>query len=158
MDEVILDRINTRVGKHDTLFHLGDFTNMETEEAVQYRRRIRCKNVYLVLGNHDKHTRKCKKFCQKFVKTRDILEIERNGRLIVMCHYPIRVWHHWDKGAWHLHGHLHGCIPDQKEFHMSLDVGVDDHDFKPWSFEEIEAYMAPKVAAFDGMEVNENTW
>jgi len=30
---------------------------------------------------------------------------------------------------------------------LSLDVGVDTHEFRPWHFDEIQAVMQPKAVA-----------
>ena len=47
-----------------------------------------------------------------------------------------------------LHGHCHNNMDNWKNEHMPkakiLDVGVDGHNFKPWSFEEIKEYMKKK--------------
>lgn len=158
MDEVLLDRINSRVGKRDVLYHLGDFSNAPVDEAVKTRDRIRCKNVFLVAGNHDEHTRVKRRFRRRFLKVKDFLEVKFGDQMVVMCHYPHRVWHHWDKRSMHLHGHCHGYIPDTAMHHLCLDVGVDCHGFSPLSYAEVLGKLAPRFAAYDGMEVNEKTW
>ncbi len=47
------------------------------------------------------------------------------------------------KGFYHLHGHSHGSLPDNPNA-LSLDCGVDTHDFYPYSFEEVEDRMSKK--------------
>ncbi len=84
-----------------------------------------------------------------FTEVHDVLEIKREKRLIVMCHYPIRVWHHWDKGSLMLHGHTHGEIQPVRKFHLVLDVGVDAHKFMPWSYSQIMEYMHPRIELYD---------
>ncbi len=158
MDEVLLDRINSRVGKRDVLYHLGDFSNASVDEAAATRDRIRCKNVFLVAGNHDEHTRVKRRFRRRFLKVKDFLEVKFGDQMVVMCHYPHRVWHHWDKRAVHFHGHLHHYLPDPKMHHLSFDVGVDGLGFSPISFSEIMERLRPKFAVYDSMSVNEETW
>jgi calcineurin-like phosphoesterase family protein len=153
MDGVLLDRINKTVGRDDTLYHLGDFSNAPVEQAIAFRKAIRCRNVYLVAGNHDEHTRKFKEFRKLFVKVKDILEIRRSRRLIVMCHYPIRLWHHWDKGSILLSGHAHQVLKPVSDIHLTLDVGVDGHEFRPWSYAEVMEYMAPRIEKYDRTEI-----
>lgn len=138
MDEEIIQNINKTVKKTDTLYHLGDFALGPVEKAIKYRKRINCDNVFLIYGNHDYKNRSFKEFRRVFGKAHchDILEIRREGRLLVMCHYPFLYPHHWDKGAWNLHGHMHG----EGEPHLTLpvmDVGVDIWNYTPISYNEI---------------------
>jgi RHS repeat-associated protein len=53
---------------------------------------------------------------------------------------------HHVRGAWHLYGHSHGNLPDDP-LALSMDVGVDSHDFRPWHFDEIQAVMKGKADA-----------
>ena len=55
-------------------------------------------------------------------------------------------WPHRARGAWQLYGHSHGNLPDDP-LALSMDVGVDSHDFRPWHFDEIQAVMKIKVDA-----------
>jgi hypothetical protein len=32
---------------------------------------------------------------------------------------------------------------------LTKDVGVDACDYRPWSFEELRAYMAPRIREFN---------
>jgi hypothetical protein len=40
----------------------------------------------------------------------------------------------------------HGNLPDDP-LSLSMDVGVDSHDFRPWHFDEIQAVMKVKAEA-----------
>lgn len=153
MDATILRNINEMVRKDDVLYHLGDFAKVNVEKAIAYRKKIQCKNVILVFGNHDEKTRRFKEFRKMFVSTHDILEIERNNRLIVMCHFPIRCWHHWDKGAMHLFGHCHGMLKSRGQHDLVMDVGVDDNNFKPWSYNQIMDVMKPKFEKYNSTNI-----
>jgi calcineurin-like phosphoesterase family protein len=65
----------------------------------------------------------------------------------------MRVWQHSSRGAWHLYGHSHGNLKDSQAA-LSMDVGVDTHQFMPWHFEEIKAVMEAKkrgISEFQGM-------
>jgi calcineurin-like phosphoesterase family protein len=142
MDETMLENINRVVKETDTLYHLGDFCLGSVENGIKFRKRIKCDHVYLIYGNHDEKNRAFKEFRKAFGngKCHDILEIRRDGRLYVMCHYPILYPHHWDKGAWVLHGHMHGegmvnpVVP-------SVDVGVDIWNYHPISMEDIQVIV-----------------
>jgi len=58
----------------------------------------------------------------------------------------MRVWPHSGRGSWQLYGHSHGNLPDDP-LSLSMDVGVDSHDFSPWRFEEVQAIMKAKTTA-----------
>jgi calcineurin-like phosphoesterase family protein len=55
MNSVLVDNINSMVGENDILFHLGDFSFGGFDKIGEFRSRILCKNIHLVLGNHDHH-------------------------------------------------------------------------------------------------------
>jgi len=55
----------------------------------------------------------------------------------------MRVWNKSHHGAWHLYGHSHGTLPDDKNS-LSFDVGVDCHNFTPINFEQVSAIMKKK--------------
>lgn len=49
------------------------------------------------------------------------------------------------RGSWHLYGHSHGRLPDDP-LALSMDVGVDTHDFRPWHFDEIKERMKERAS------------
>ena len=53
MNDKIVDNINNLVAPDDVLFHMGDVA-FGKDAVIEFRKRINCKNIYLVLGNHDK--------------------------------------------------------------------------------------------------------
>ena len=55
MNDELVFWINNRVSQDDILFHLGDWSFNGFENIRKFRERIVCKNVHLILGNHDHH-------------------------------------------------------------------------------------------------------
>ena len=55
MNAVLVDSINQIVREDDVLVHLGDWSFGGFENIEEFRNKIVCKNVHLVLGNHDEH-------------------------------------------------------------------------------------------------------
>ena len=55
MNDVIVNTINGLVGQDDILIHLGDWSFGGFEMIEEFRNRIFCKNIHLILGNHDHH-------------------------------------------------------------------------------------------------------
>ena len=143
MDTEILDRLNSSVREGDSLYFLGDFCRGSGKEPLDYRKRIRCKNIFFIEGNHDAGTRK---IANEFGWWKQLAEVKIDGQLIVLCHYAMRVWHHSFRGAWHLYGHSHGRLADDPAA-LSMDVGVDTHEFRPWHIDEIRTRMDEKAKA-----------
>lgn len=143
MDEMIANRLNECVKPNDVLYFLGDFCLGRVEQVTVYRKRITCKTIHFIEGNHDKGTRKLQHL---FASWGLLSEVHVAKQRIVLCHYAMRVWPHHAQGAWHLYGHSHGNLPDEP-LSFSLDVGVDTHDFRPWHFDEIRSTMKAKADA-----------
>lgn len=141
MNQEILERLNARAKANDILYFLGDFTIGPKARAAELRKHIRCKKIFAVPGNHDKDTRK---LTQEFSWLDALVEVSLNGQRIVLCHYAMRVWNQSSRGAWHLYGHSHGRLPNLGNS-LSMDVGVDTNDFRPWHFDEISKQMALKT-------------
>ena len=143
MDACIVDRMNQCVKPNDTLYFLGDFCMGSVEKVAAYRKRLNCKTIHFVEGNHDKVTRKSQSI---FASWSSLSEIHVGKQGIVLCHYAMRVWPQHARGAWQLYGHSHSYLPDNP-LALSIDVGVDTHDFHPWHFDELEAIMKAKANA-----------
>jgi calcineurin-like phosphoesterase family protein len=62
MNETIVKSINSRVGKDDILYHLGDWSFGGWENIWNLRKQIICENIIQINGNHDDHIRKDKFF------------------------------------------------------------------------------------------------
>jgi len=142
MDAVILDRLNSSVKQNDVLYFLGDFCLGSADRVRHYRDRIRCRNIHVIEGNHDRVARR---LTGVFLSWEKLAEIHVGQQRIVLCHYAMRVWHHRGRGVWHLYGHSHGKLPDDPAS-LSMDVGVDTHNFYPWQIGEIESIMTRKQA------------
>lgn len=55
MNDAIVDNINGRVAVDDELYILGDFSfKMTAQDTYGLRKRIACRRIHLVPGNHDK--------------------------------------------------------------------------------------------------------
>jgi calcineurin-like phosphoesterase family protein len=140
MDQGILERLNVSVRPNDVLFFLGDFCMGSHSRVLAYRRRIHCKKIFAVPGNHDKQARKL----EEFSWLDNLAEVSIHGHPIVLCHYALRVWNWSNRGSWHLYGHSHGRLPEVPNS-LSMDVGVDTHDFHPWHFDEIKELMSDRA-------------
>jgi hypothetical protein len=69
--------INSAVGQDDILFHLGDWSFGGFEMIEQFRNRINCKNVHIILGNHDHHIERDREDIRRlFTSVNQYLELE----------------------------------------------------------------------------------
>lgn len=55
MTDKLVESINKYVKEDDILYHLGDWSFGGIDKIWELRKRINCKNIHLILGNHDHH-------------------------------------------------------------------------------------------------------
>ena len=53
MNDAMVSNINACVKEDDVLYHVGDLVMGFFENVVEFRARLHCKNIHLILGNHD---------------------------------------------------------------------------------------------------------
>lgn len=130
MNDTIIGNLNNKVAPNDTLIHCGDVCFGSRDRWEYHRRRIQCKNIILIMGNHDKDFNH--NLFTKVYPHYQAAEIRINGEQYLFSHYSFRVWDksHGDKGVKCFWGHSHGQLPDDPNSN-SFDVGVDCHDFQP---------------------------
>jgi calcineurin-like phosphoesterase family protein len=139
---VIVDNINSKIGPDDTLIHLGDFSFGGFDKIVQFLDRLVCKNIHIVLGNHDHHIKNNREnIHDRFLSIQNYLEVNIGGADFVLSHYPLCSWNQLSKGAIQLHGHVH--LPTNKKWGNGkrLDVGVDGNNYQPYKLTEIVHMM-----------------
>lgn len=141
MHDVIIDGINTKVGRRDNLYILGDFALCSAESAGALRKRIKCKDVHLVFGNHDR-----KSFGQFFSSARDTALVKCGDYKCFLSHYPHVFWPSSHHGSFHLYGHCHymreawisNLMPERRSMDVGLDAYFQEHgSFLPYSETEI---------------------
>lgn len=136
MDRTLISNWNSKIQPNDIVHHLGDFCFGHFE---RYKKQLNGK-IHFIEGNHDKEAFN---FRNSFDSYKKFNEIRVNGQKIVLCHYALRVWNKSHHGSWHLYGHSHGTLPDDKNA-LSFDVGVDCHNYFPLSFEDVARIMKKK--------------
>lgn len=148
MNSQLIASINDRVSMTDTLYVLGDFSyRITVEQAYALRRRINCRKVILVRGNHDKgwgepgHP-------PAFSEVLDYAELKPgmcHGQRMCMLHYPMLSWNGKWRHAIHLHGHIHAKpeynLRNRDAGTLRYDVGVDANNYCPVSRDEILAFF-----------------
>jgi calcineurin-like phosphoesterase family protein len=143
MNEKMIENINDLVGENDTLFHMGDWSFGGFENISEFRYRINCKNIHLILGNHDHHIESNKENIRRFFASvnyyNEVSVPHKSGNMkIVMCHYPIVSWNNMRRNSYMLHGHQH--LKGEQRFGNGkrMDIGMCGHpEFRPYHLDEI---------------------
>ena len=170
MNWAIVNSINNYVKEDDILYHLGDWSFGGIENIWNFRKRLVCKNIYLVPGNHDHHIKKNRilpnchnpsvyvednpeSLLYRQVPAQDLFNmlpelttITYKKKLFVLSHYPLEQWEDMDKGSIMVHGHCHHTIDDceMNKNYRRKDIGIDWKEFRPFSIDEIMNTMILK--------------
>jgi calcineurin-like phosphoesterase family protein len=153
MDEALVKNWNRVVKKGDIVYHLGDVGH---KCSPAYLKKILDQlngRIYLIHGNHDRvaMSTQCKGRFESITPLKEAFITDsssRKGRrVIVLCHYAMRVWNmrHW--GSWHLYGHSHGKLEEDPGA-MAFDVGVDSWDYTPVSYAQVRSKMNQRTNAY----------
>jgi calcineurin-like phosphoesterase family protein len=152
MNDSIVTAINSMVTANDYLIHLGDWSFGGFEQIQKFRDRLYCKNIILVLGNHDHHIARNKDNIQDlFHSVHNYLNLDLRLQQIdgsvkkhkfILFHFPIMSWDEMGQGRIHLHGHVHLShkqVMAQKG--KTMDVGMDGNNLFPYSLRDILGVM-----------------
>lgn len=173
MNQALVEEINSKVQDDDTLVCLGDWSFGGIENIWNFRKQIRCKNIHLVLGNHDEKIAENrelpnvsfeeaialqdKKYAVSFESNayaqdvfssvQSYLELEYKGsrRKVACFHYPIQEWNGKHKGWIHLCGHSHNLSPQ-----MSMKNRFNaSYEMKVYKFSELIKLIEKLNKKFD---------
>jgi len=151
MNETIVNNINSVVGQDDVLIHLGDFSFGGFENIQKFRDRILCKEIHLILGNHDTSIEKNRENVQElFTSVSHYTKLMYKFKTFVLFHYPVTSWDGLNKGHIQLHGHVH--LPTNLRFGKGkkMDVGMDGHPtFGVYDIDDIIRIMDKREIASD---------
>lgn len=148
MNETLIENWNKIVPKDGIVFHLGDVSlTAKNKDLSEILYKLNGK-IHLIKGNHEKDALSKFYIADRWETISDILEINiideeiTYGRQhIIMCHYPMIVWNGSHRGSWQLFGHVHGMMSNKGVIQhkpTQMDIGVDTHDFRPYSYQEIK--------------------
>lgn len=131
----LIDKINNKIGKHDTLYILGDVSMSNKINTERILNMIKCKNIFLIAGNHDSNILNSNRFKQiSQIKNFTFNSPSYPNLHIVLCHYPIASWERRVHNSWHLYGHTHGRFQNEG---LSFDVGIDANNFEILSLRDV---------------------
>ena len=118
----------------DILIINGDFSS-DIDLARVFLKEITPKNIWVVLGNHDK-----KKDLQSLFKYGQISRLEHeikinwHNELFVCNHMPLKEWDAYFRNSYHWHAHTHNTI---KPYLRAYDSGLDAHNLFPVPLDKI---------------------
>lgn len=135
MDDALIRNWNSCVKKDEHVYVLGDFSFAPPQNYFP----LLNGHKHLIIGNHDQ--KRVKALEKLFVWCKYYHELRHLKQHIVLMHYGMRVWNRHHHGSWHLYGHSHGTLPSHG---LSIDVGVDAHNYYPVSFSEVSGIMAAR--------------
>ena len=112
--------------------------------------------IYLIMGNHDlKNIRQG--FISRFEHVAMQMHIEVGKQRIYLNHYPFPCLGGAYKDVWQLFGHVHtrknntgidaGRLQDL--YPTQYDVGVDNNNFTPVSFEQVKRIIEKQIEHFN---------
>lgn len=132
MQAKVIDAWNSVVSPGDLVFNLGDFSFRHSASAIQELTSALHGEHHLILGNHDHGLKQTARAC--FASVQDVATVRVDGEQFFLSHYPHLAWprHHV-----HLHGHMHGTLPQHSD---RFDVGVDaapEREYTPWGLSEL---------------------
>lgn len=157
-DAELIRRWNEKVPEDGIVFHLGDvaFGNHQTINEILNQLNG---TIYLVIGNHDWRSI-VKNHWWRFREMTQQINMKISGRHVILNHYPLLCF----SGAWRgedatyqLFGHVH-TSPYTNEgldqprlkmlFTSQYDVGVDNNNFTPVSWKEVDQIINNQMMSF----------
>ena len=136
MDAALVAGWNEVVGPDDEVWNLGDVARRSVDVAELLARLNGRK--HLLRGNNDDPATGA---AAGWASVADYAELEQDGVLLVLCHYPFRSWNGQHRRSINLHGHSHGRL---KPIPRQFDVGVDARDYRPTTLDALLARAAVK--------------
>lgn len=137
MNADIIKKWNAKVKPNDDVYILGDLVFKATDINVvkDTLKKLNGKK-HLIKGNHDKFLKQLR--WQDYFESLDVYkEIDDNGRMVCIFHYPIEEWNGYYRNSYMLYGHVHDNMADIKKHPRKFNVGVDVNGFEPKTLDEL---------------------
>lgn len=135
MNQAMIDNTNKVVSSQDSLIMVGDIVMNKKkywESLEEFLSQINCKNLWLILGNHDRSNSESIDKYKKYFSVVDSLVYFEN---FLITHVPVN--NTPSNCRANLHGHIHSR--PAKITSTSMDIGIDGHpEFRPYHIDEIK--------------------
>ena len=163
-DEMNADLIknwNSVVKPDDLVFDLGDFAFASNSKWKDLLSQLNGHH-YLMLGNHDITRWPGDKTMELFEGVSHQMILKIDGRTVYLNHYPYLcfggAWRKPENAVYQLFGHTHsgpncrGTDTDRlvNLFPYQYDVGVDNNNYTPVSWEQVKEIIQKQVEDVEG--------
>lgn len=158
MDNKLVENWNSVVSEDSLVFHLGDFAWGGYNAWKNVRDRLNGE-IILIKGNHDEKRMTQTAERELFSLVAYQLKIRVEDRAVYLNHYPFLTYagvYRIEKDmVWQLYGHTHsGPLSSNGKdmsrleiaFPTQYDVGVDNNNFKPISWNSVKEIINAQVA------------
>lgn len=147
MNDTLIKNWNEKIPEDGIVFHLGDFSFC-TPHQLLHLTTILHGNIHLILGNHDWRIIR-DKLTGGFASVSLEQTLNVCGQKIILNHFPMLCYggSYHAKPIWQLFGHVHSGPNDPKMgldtnrlqylFPSQYDVGVDNNNYAPISYNEL---------------------
>ena len=152
-DEFAIEQWNSQVKQEDDVYYLGDFTLRDWEFASSIIKRLNGQ-IHFIFGGHDHRwyyeasdEELLELGCTRLGELTTIYSKEhsldgKHPLPIVLCHYAMKTFDRSHYGSIQLFGHSHGNLKNPEK--NTMDVGVDNNNFKLYSLEEVVEILGSK--------------
>lgn len=156
MDYKLIENWNKKVPPSGLVFHLGDFALGGYEFWKKIRDQLNGE-IILIKGNHDQKNMSSTAEQELFTHVSWQMYIQVENRKLWLNHYPFLcyagVYREPHKLIYQLYGHVHSgpCKKGQDiprliyTYPMQYDVGVDNNNYEPISWEELNANIQKQL-------------
>lgn len=144
MNEHMVDRWNSVVGRKDTIYHLGDFAMGTSAWVFKILDRMNGRKI-LLKGNHDKARPSI--YLRYFHDVRGSMNRKTPGGVkVIFTHYPVHPTSLYK--AVNVHGHIHEkTIPDDPRY---INVSVERTDYTPIPWHDLVARIDYEISPCTG--------
>lgn len=146
-DDKLVANFNKVIKGDDTLYHLGDWSFGGLQQILRFRQQLNCKNIHLILGNHDHPDLKDKKAYLYYlsinkgrlykigisIKPRDRVKAIKSKSRGFIKSIEI-VWVHEDS--------LYNCFKKEQEI---LSNHTNERIYFKWSTELFKSNILPQL-------------
>jgi len=139
-DAALIQAWAQTVTPEDDVWHLGDFSRGD-EATVAALLAALPGRKHLIIGNNDGPATIA---AEGWASVQHYAELQLDGHMLVLCHYPFRTWNAQSRKSINLHGHSHGRLsPVTRQY----DVGVDPQGWAPVPLETVLASRKARRAS-----------
>lgn len=154
-DNILINRWNMTVAKHDTVYILGDLSFASADDTRKILEKLHGKK-HLIIGNHDGSCRGLENYFESVSQIKEVtfkkhmFDFLDENMHCVMCHFPLIAWNRRMHGSIMVHGHTHGSLDlmNKESEELRIDVGFDAElsDCGLVGLEQLYNYMKHDVA------------